>query len=148
MGKGLTVSRYRTIDLMLFALILFIFEGVATTAATRWFPAQPYAVSVVPAVLAIVMMRWGPWAALHGVLGGLAYCLFSRAGLLKQYGLAGLATWRYGFEKPEIWPMLEAKIKEAEPPKDNAAEPAKDSTPPSEKTKKDKNKKVKEKKQQ
>ena len=82
---------------MLFALILFIFEGVATTAATRWFPAQPYAVSVVPAVLAIVMMRWGPWAALHGVLGGLAYCLFSRAGM-KQYliyclgNLGGLAA--------------------------------------------------------
>ena len=38
-----------------------------------------------------------------------------KAGLLKQYGLAGIATWRYGFEKPEIWPMLEAKLKEAEP---------------------------------
>ena len=50
-----------------------------------------------------------------------------KAGLLKQYKLAGIATWRYGFEKPEIWPMLEGRIKEAEPVKENTAEPAKDS---------------------
>ena len=42
-----------------------------------------------------------------------------KAGLLKQYELAGLATWRYGFEKPEVWPMLEEKLKEAEPVKEN-----------------------------
>ena len=46
-----------------------------------------------------------------------------KAGLLKQYGLAGIATWRYGFEKPEIWPMLEAKLKELEPPKENTPQP-------------------------
>ena len=43
-----------------------------------------------------------------------------KAGLLKQYELAGLATWRYGFEKPEVWPMLEEKLKEAESVKENA----------------------------
>ena len=43
-----------------------------------------------------------------------------KAGLLKQYELAGLAAWRYGFEKPEIWPMLEEKLKAAEPAKENA----------------------------
>ena len=37
-----------------------------------------------------------------------------KTGLIKTYGLAGVASWRYGFEKPEIWPMLEAKLKEAE----------------------------------
>ena len=42
-----------------------------------------------------------------------------KAGLLKRYELAGLATWRYGFEKPEVWPMLEEKLKEAEPVKEN-----------------------------
>ena len=43
-----------------------------------------------------------------------------KAGLLKQYDLAGFAAWRYGFEKPEIWPMLEEKLKAAEPVKENA----------------------------
>ena len=37
-----------------------------------------------------------------------------KTGLIKTCGLAGVASWRYGFEKPEIWPMLEAKLKEAE----------------------------------
>ena len=46
-----------------------------------------------------------------------------KAGLLKQYGLAGISTWRYGFEKPEIWPMLEAKLKELEPPKEITPQP-------------------------
>ncbi|MBQ8920366.1 MAG: hypothetical protein IJ056_09735, partial [Acidaminococcaceae bacterium] len=39
-----------------------------------------------------------------------------KMGLIKTYSLAGVASWRYGFEKPEIWPMLEEKLKEAEPP--------------------------------
>ena len=51
-----------------------------------------------------------------------------KAGLLKQYGLAGIATWRYGFEKPEIWPMLEAKLKELEPPKEISPQPEKAKT--------------------
>lgn len=83
--KGqLTVARYRGIDLTLFAAKLCVFEGIIVTAATRWFPQQPYTVSVVPAVAAIVMMRWGGWAAIHAVLGGAVFCAFSRAGL-KQY---------------------------------------------------------------
>ncbi|MBR4907669.1 MAG: glycoside hydrolase [Acidaminococcaceae bacterium] len=43
--------------------------------------------------------------------------------LIKTYGLAGVASWRYGFEKPEIWSMLEQKLKELEPAKDNAPQP-------------------------
>ena len=44
-------------------------------------------------------------------------------GLIKTYGLAGVASWRYGFEKPEIWPMLEEKLKELEPAKDSPPQP-------------------------
>ena len=51
-----------------------------------------------------------------------------KAGLLKQYELAGIATWRFGFEKPEIWPMLEAKLKELEPPKEISPQPEKAKT--------------------
>ena len=51
--------------------------------------------------------------------------------LIKTYNLAGVASWRYGFEKPEIWPMLEEKLKEATPPEgsqetqEKKAQPAK-----------------------
>ncbi|MBR1589863.1 MAG: hypothetical protein IJ657_02155, partial [Acidaminococcaceae bacterium] len=46
-----------------------------------------------------------------------------KMGLIKTYSLAGVASWRYGFEKPEIWPMLEEKLKEAEPVKETTPKP-------------------------
>ncbi len=76
-SKGL--NRYRTIDLVLFAVMLCVFESVLVTAATRWFPNEPYTVSVTAAIAAIVMMRWGPWAAIHALLGGLVFCWASGA---------------------------------------------------------------------
>ena len=82
--KGRTVARYRAIDLSLFALMLLFSELLMTTAATRWFPKEAYTVSVTAALTAIVMIRWGPWAAIHAALGGFAYCMAS-----------GGAGWQY-----------------------------------------------------
>ena len=64
--------QYRSIDLTMFAVILCVSEVLIVTAANRWFPDQLYTVSAVGAVTAIVLMRWGPWALLHAVLGGVA----------------------------------------------------------------------------
>lgn len=74
-----TIGQYRAIDLTLFALMLAVAETVIVKAATSWFPSQPYTVSVVAAITAIVMMRWGPWAGIHAVLGGLIFCFASGA---------------------------------------------------------------------
>lgn len=79
MKKQLTVGQYRAMDLFFFALMMVISESVIVLAATRWFPNEPYTVSVVAAVVAIVMIRWGPWAAVHAVLGGVVFCLVSGA---------------------------------------------------------------------
>ena len=62
----------------MFAVMLMVFETVVVTAARRWFPNEPWAVSVTPAITAIVLMRWGPWAALHAALGGAVFCFMSR----------------------------------------------------------------------
>ena len=70
MHKRRTVKQYRALDLAMFALMLTVAETLAVTAARRWFPNEPYTVSVTPAITAIVMMRWGPWAAVPAVLGG------------------------------------------------------------------------------
>lgn len=72
-------ARYRLIDLGLFAVMLTVFEGILVMASTRWFPQEPYTVSVTAAVTAIVLMRWGPWAAVHALLGGFAFCMASGA---------------------------------------------------------------------
>ena len=74
MEKERTVGQYRGIDLMLFALMLAAAETLIVKAAGSWFPDQLYTFSAVAAVTAIVMMRWGPWAAIHAVLGGAAFC--------------------------------------------------------------------------
>ncbi len=75
----------------MFALMLTVAETLAVTAARRWFPNEPYTVSVTPAITAIVMMRWGPWAGLHAALGGVVFCLTSGAGV-KHYAIYGLGN--------------------------------------------------------
>ena len=89
----MTVGRYRAADLATFALLLAVFETVAVTAATRWFPGEPYTVSMTPAVTCIVMMRWGPGAAIHALVGAAAFCRASGAQGMHYavYGLGNLA---------------------------------------------------------
>lgn len=78
MNRSFSFKQYRGIDLTLFALILCVTEMLIVNAARFWFAEQLYTVSAVAAVTAIVLMRWGPWAAIHAVLGGLVFCLASR----------------------------------------------------------------------
>lgn len=103
-GEGMqrqrTVGEYRTIDLIMFAVMVAVGEWLVVNAARFWFRDQLYMLSVVPLVTAIVMMRWGPWAVIHALLGGLVYC-FTSGAALTQYlvycggnllGLAALAV--------------------------------------------------------
>ena len=103
-----TVRQYRAIDLSLFALILIAFETVIVRASTRWFPQEAWTVSAVAAVTAIVMVRWGAWAGIHAVIGGIVFVLASH-GTGSQYviygigNLAGLAVLpllkKWGWQK-------------------------------------------------
>ncbi|MBR0354251.1 MAG: hypothetical protein IJK35_02645 [Oscillospiraceae bacterium] len=77
MNRSFSFRQYRAIDLGLFALILLVSEALIVRAARFWFPDQLYTVSVTAAVTAIVMMRWGPWAVIHALLGGLVFSLNS-----------------------------------------------------------------------
>ncbi len=88
MNRRRSLGRYRAIDLTLFAAILFVFENLIVSAGTRMFPGTPYLVSVTPAVTAIVMMRWGPFAAAHALLGGLVY-VHAAGGSAAQYAIMG-----------------------------------------------------------
>ena len=84
MKRQLSFQQYRTIDLCMFAVMLCVAEWMIVKAATWWFPDQLYTVSVVGAITAIVLMRWGPWAAIHAALGGVIFCLASH-GSARQY---------------------------------------------------------------
>lgn len=73
----MSFSRYRATDLTIFAVILAVFEFVASRAALS-FASQPYSISVTSAVTCIVFMRWGLFGCIHAVLGGFVYCLSSK----------------------------------------------------------------------
>ncbi len=79
MNKQRSLKQYRIIDLTFFALMLLIAEYLIVRAATFWFPAQPYTVSVAAAVVTLVYMRWSWWGGIHAVLAGLVFCFFSAA---------------------------------------------------------------------
>lgn len=94
MKHGISFKQYRGMDVFFFTSLLCICESLIILAATRWFPAQPYALSLVPAITAIVMIRWRIFAAILAAAGALVYCLLSGAGLQHYviYLLGNLAS--------------------------------------------------------
>ena len=91
MNRHMTLKQYRNLDLFLFAVMLIISESLIVNAAIRWFPDQLYIVSVCAAIVSSVLMRWGPWAAIHAVVGGLVYCFWA-GGSPKQYLIYGIGN--------------------------------------------------------
>ena len=76
MERRRSLSAYRGIDLMLWAAILVIFEGIIIRAGrSLLFSDQAFTVSLAGAVACIVYMRWGAWGGLHAALAGAVYCL-------------------------------------------------------------------------
>lgn len=84
MKQQITFRQYRTMDLFIFTALLCVCETLITLGATRWFTGEPYTLSITPAVTAIVMVRWGGFAAIPAVLGAFVFCLVSGA-TLSQY---------------------------------------------------------------
>ena len=79
MKRQITLRQYRTMDLIIFTALLCICETLITLGATRWFPGEPWTLSLVPAVTAVVMVRWGGFAAIPAVMGAFVFCVASGA---------------------------------------------------------------------
>ena len=76
MEKQRSLASYRTIDLMLWAAILVIFEGIILRAArSMLFADQAFTVSLAAAITGIVFMRWGAWGGIHAALAGAVFVL-------------------------------------------------------------------------
>ncbi|MCM1042668.1 MAG: hypothetical protein NC350_00425 [Corallococcus sp.] len=82
--KSLSYKQYRAADLLIFAVILCALEAIITVAAKKWFPEQPFVVTLVYTIVALVTMRWGAWGVMHAVLGGLTLAVASGASV-SQY---------------------------------------------------------------
>ena len=100
MKHQITFRQYRMMDVCIFTALLCACETLVTLGATRWFPQEPWTLSLTPAVTAIVMVRWGGFAAIHACLGAFVFCLASGAAL-SQYviycvgNLAALALTQF-----------------------------------------------------
>ena len=86
MKHQITFRQYRGMDVAVFTALMCVCEMLITLGATRWFPGEPYTLSVVPAVTALVMVRWGGFAAIPACLGAFVFCLVSGASL-PQYAI-------------------------------------------------------------
>ncbi|MCR5732336.1 MAG: hypothetical protein K6G51_05310 [Sphaerochaetaceae bacterium] len=121
MARQISFNQYRTVDLLFFSLIMAVCETGVMKAATA-FPYQPYVLSVVPAVVCIMYMRWGAWGILHSILGGIVACFVSK-GTAAQYVIYCLGNifsavslfflYKLGKEKVRenvVWTLLYAAL--------------------------------------
>lgn len=79
MNNQITFKQYRNIDIGILCLLTAVFEVVATLATSKWFPAQPMAISITLALILIAMHRWSWYAVAVAVVGGAAFCIASSA---------------------------------------------------------------------
>lgn len=77
MNRQLSFSQYRTIDLTILMVVQALSQTVIHFAATVLYADQLYVVSPIAAVVALVMMRWSGYAAIHAALGGILYALIA-----------------------------------------------------------------------
>ncbi len=110
MKKQISFAQYRTIDLVIMALLLAVSQALICVAANVWYRWEMYIVSPVAVITAIVMMRWGIWGGIHALLGGVVYTCAS-GGALEHYviyglgnllGLGGLVFLKL-FGKERVW---------------------------------------------
>ena len=79
----MSFKQYRSIDLILFVIMYGVCEYLTIKAATVWFD-EPYCISIMLPMLAIVMMRWDKYSIIHAVVYALLFVFF-QSGSITQY---------------------------------------------------------------
>lgn len=90
----ITYNQYRLVDILLFTVIMAVFEAVNVFAITKWFPNMLFTVSLMFTVTLIVLVRWNFWAAVFPVLHGILYCAFLSA--TKSVGIEDYVIYAVG----------------------------------------------------
>ena len=75
MEKKISFEQYRSIDLTILMVVLAVCQTVIYYASSYWFPNELYIASPMAAVVTLVMMRWGVYAGIHALLGGVLHAL-------------------------------------------------------------------------
>ena len=71
MERENSLLRYKSVDLLIWVVMMGVFETLIVKAGSVWFTDQPYILSLVPALTTVVYMRWSLWGMLYAALGGL-----------------------------------------------------------------------------
>lgn len=79
----MSFKQYRTLDLTIFVAMYALCEYLVIKAATVWFD-EPYSISIMLPLLAIVMMRWDRYCVIHAVVYALLF-VFYQHGSISQY---------------------------------------------------------------
>ena len=76
-SRVISFGRYRVTDLLLFAVILTVFEVVMFFAYTKWFAddISRFSFSLVVPITLLVMARWNWYGMFYAVYEGLLYCV-------------------------------------------------------------------------
>ncbi len=70
MERERSLTSYKSADLMIWIVMLGVFETLICKAGSSWFPEQPYILSLVPALSVIIYMRWSLWGVMYAAIGG------------------------------------------------------------------------------
>ena len=81
MNNNISFNQYKGIDIAIMTVLTVVAEAVVALAASSWFPNELYSLSPMVAMVCIVMMRWGAWAAVPAVASGIAFCAVTGASL-------------------------------------------------------------------
>ena len=71
MERERSLTGYKSADLMIWVIMLGVFETLICKAGSSWFRNQPYILSLVPALSVIIYMRWSLWGVMYAAIGGL-----------------------------------------------------------------------------
>ena len=79
----MSFKQYRSLDLLIFIAMYALCEYLVIKAATVWFN-EPYSISIMLPLLAIVMMRWDKYCIIHAIVYALLF-VFYQKGNISQY---------------------------------------------------------------
>lgn len=82
MNNQLSLGKYRLFDLLVFTGLMVFFEYVLVKVFP--FLSGIYSISLFLTIALIVLIRWGLWAAIPIIAGGITYCL-ANDGKLNHY---------------------------------------------------------------
>lgn len=105
----MSFRKYKIIDLAIFTGLYLLLEFLISLAANKWFPEQPYIISIMLPFLLIVMMRWGPYAGILAAISAPFYVLIYHGNnmqylvfLLGNIGFMGLLGFLLPIGKKKV----------------------------------------------